>query len=404
LERGTIKVPIVKPYLDNKEAEAVAAVLESGWLVQGPKVAEFESMFADFTKAKLARATSSCTTALHLALLSSGIRAGDEVLVPSFTYVASANAIEYTGARPIFIDIDPRTFNIDAGKVEEYLAQSMKQDSKVKGIMPVHLFGLSADMNPIMELARHYNLLVIEDAACALGSLFDGKHVGTFGKAGCFSFHPRKSITTGEGGMVITNNEEIASTIESLRNHGASVSDLARHQAGGALLPEFNMLGYNFRMTDIQGAIGVEQTKKLPYIIAKKMERAKIYNEQLDVIEYLRLPHTPNGRQHTYQSYVTQINSSELKKLSLDELNEIRNKIMYKLEEAGIETRQGTHAVHTLGYYRNKYNLDFNDYLESLAADRLSITLPLYAQMTDQEQECVIDNLLRVTKECFAIV
>ena len=204
--------------------------------------------------------------------------------------------------------------------------------------------------------------------------------------------------------MVITDNEEIASIIESLRNHGAAVSDLARHQAGGALLPEFNMLGYNYRMTDIQGTIGVEQMKKLPYIIARKLERAKIYNEQLDVIEYLRLPHTPNGCQHTYQSYVIQIRNPELKKLSLDELNEIRNKIMYKLEEAGIETRQGTHAVHTLGYYRNKYNLDYNDYPESLAADRLSITLPLYAQMTDQEQEYVISNLQEVTKECFGIV
>lgn len=399
-----MKIPIVKPYIDKDEAEAVASVLESGWLVQGPKVAEFESMIADFTKAKLARATSSCTTALHLALLASGIRPGDEVLVPSFTYVASANAIEYTGARSVFIDINPKTYNIDAGKVEEYLARTNKRGSKIKGIMPVHLFGLSADMNPIMELAMHYNLLVIEDAACALGSLFNGKHVGTFGSAGCFSFHPRKSITTGEGGMVITNNEETALTIESLRNHGAAVSDLARHQAGGALLPEFNMLGYNFRMTDIQGAIGVEQMKKLPYIIAKKIERAEIYNEQLKDIEYLELPHTPNGYQHTYQSYVTQINSSELKGLSLDELNEIRNKIMYKLEEAGIETRQGTHAVHTLGYYRNKYNLDYNDYPESLAADRLSITLPLFAQMTDQEQEYVISNLQEVTKECFGIV
>lgn len=399
-----MKIPIVKPYFDNNEVEAVASVLESGWLVQGPKVAEFESMIADFTKAKFARATSSCTTALHLALLSSGIRPGDEVLVPSFTYIASANAIEHTGAKPVFIDIDPKTFSIDSEKVEEYLSRAKKRSLKVKGIMPVHLFGLAADMNPIMEIARQYELCVVEDAACALGALYHNKHAGTFGNAGCFSFHPRKSITTGEGGVIITNNEEIDSAVEALRNHGATISDLARHQKAGFLLPEFNVLGYNYRMTDLQGAIGVEQMKKLTYIIAKRIERTKIYGEQLKGMEYLQLPSAPDGCQHVYQSYVTQIKNPLSKTLSLYELNQIRNKIMLELEERGIATRQGTHAVHALGYYRQKYHLDYNDYPASLAADRLSITLPLYPQMTDEEQEYVIDNLLRVTRECFGII
>jgi dTDP-4-amino-4,6-dideoxygalactose transaminase len=389
-----MKIPIVKPYFDNKEIEAVASVLKSGWLVQGPMVAEFERMIADFTKAKFAKASSSCTTSLHLALLASGIGHGDKVLVPSFTYVASANAIEYTGATPVFIDINPYTFNIDPQKIADYLEKS--RQSNVKGIMPVHLFGLAADMNPIMQIARQYNLKVIEDAACALGTLYHDKHVGTFGNAGCFSLHPRKSITTGEGGITITNDKEIAIAIESLRNHGASVSDLARHQKEGFLLPEFNVLGYNYRMTDLQGAIGIEQMKKLTFIINQKTKRARLYDEQLKGIDYLRLPYAPEGYRHVYQSYVAQIKNPTSKNLSLDELNQIRNKIMLKLEEKGIATRQGTHAVHTLGYYRKKYNLKDGDYPNSLAADRLSITLPLYVQMTDEEQEYVIDNLLAI--------
>ncbi|MGD0780427.1 MAG: DegT/DnrJ/EryC1/StrS family aminotransferase [Dehalococcoidales bacterium] len=389
-----MKIPVVKPYFDNKEIEAVTSVLKSGWLVQGPMVAEFERMITGFTKVKFAKASSSCTTALHLALLASGIGHGDRVLVPSFTYVASANAIEYTGATPVFIDINPDTFNIDPQKIADYLEKS--RQSNIKGIVPVHLFGLAADMNPIMEIARQYNLKVIEDAACALGTFYYKKHVGTFGNAGCFSLHPRKSITTGEGGITITNDKEIATAIESLRNHGASVSDLARHQKEGFLLPEFNILGYNYRMTDLQGAIGIEQMKKLTFIINQKTKRARLYDERLKGIDYLRLPSAPEGYRHVYQSYVAQIKNPTSKNLSLDELNQIRNRIMLKLEEKGIATRQGTHAVHTLGYYRKKYNLKDGDYPNSLAADRLSITLPLYVQMTDKEQEYVIDNLLAI--------
>lgn len=399
-----MKVPITKPYFDNKETEAVASVLESGWLVQGPKVAEFERLVADFTKTEFARATSSCTTALHLGLLALGIGPGDEVLVPSFTYVASANAIEHTGARPVFIDIDPYTFNIDPGKTADALEKRKTSKSNIRGIVPVHLFGLSADMGLIAEIAKEYELRVVEDAACGLGALYHNKHVGTFGNAGCLSFHPRKSITTGEGGIVISNSEEIAAAIESLRDHGATISDLARHEKGGFLLPQFNVLGYNYRMTDLQAAIGVEQMKKLTYIIPKRIERAKIYDEELKEVEYLRLPSAPEGYKHVYQSYVVQIRNSTSKTLSLDNLNEIRNKIMFKLEEKGVGTRQGTHAVHTLGYYRQKYHLDDDEYSASLAADRLSITLPLYVQMTDEEQEYVIENLIKVIRECFGII
>ncbi|HEX76706.1 MAG TPA: DegT/DnrJ/EryC1/StrS family aminotransferase, partial [Dehalococcoidia bacterium] len=391
-----LRVPITKPYFGEEEKKAVNEVLDSGWLVQGPKVAEFERLFCEYTGAKFARTSTSCTASLHLALIASGVTHGDEVLVPSFTYVASANSVEYTGAKPVFVDIDLKTFNIDVQKLAQYLEQAKKQGSKVKGIMPVHLFGLAADMDPIMELARKYNLCIIEDAACALGSYYKAKHAGTFGDAGCFSLHPRKPITTGEGGMLITNNPEVASKVQSLRDHGAAVSDLARHEKGGFMLPAFNVLGYNYRMTDIQGAIGVEQMKKFPWVVSQRIEKAKTYDEELRDIEWLQTPCVPEGYKHTYQSYVTLVQNPKFKQLTLDAIqdsNQFRNKIMAKLEEEGIATRQGTHAVHTLNYYKMKYDIAEGDYLNALAADKLSMTLPLYPQMTDEEQEYVIERI-----------
>lgn len=238
-----MRVPVAKPYLGAEEKKAVNAVLDSGWLVQGSKVAEFEAMICQFTGAAFAKASSSCTTALHLSLTALVIGRGDEVLVPSFTFVASANAIEYTGAKPVFVDIDPKTFCIDPNKLEKSLVQGKKRNARIKGVIPVHLFGLCADMHPIIELANGYDISVIEDAACALGSSYNSRQAGTFGDAGCFSFHPRKSITTGEGGMLVTNNPQIATKVSSLRNHGASISDLDRHEKGGFLLPAFDMLG-----------------------------------------------------------------------------------------------------------------------------------------------------------------
>jgi perosamine synthetase len=394
-----MRVPITKPYFGKEEKKAVSDVLESGWLVQGPRVAEFEGMFCQYTSAKFAKASTSCTSALHLALIALGVGPGDEVLLPSFTHIASANAITYTGAKPIFTDIDLKTFNIGADRVEQYLGEAKKQGSRVKAVMPVDLFGLCADMDAVMKLAKQYNLFVIEDAACALGSLYNSKHAGTFGKAGCFSFHPRKPITTGEGGMLITNDPEIASKVQSLRDHGAAVSDLARHEKGGFLLPAFDILGYNYRMTDIQGAIGIEQMKKFPWIVNKRIEKAKRYDKELRDIEWLQTPYVPEGYKHTYQSYVNLVRNPKLKQLTLDaiqDLNQFRNKVMAKLEDKGIATRQGTHAVHTLNYYKRKYNMKDGDYPNSLAADKLSITLPLYPQMTDEEQEYVIEQLKKV--------
>jgi perosamine synthetase len=384
-----MKIPITKPFFGEEERTAILEPLESGWIVQGPKVAEFERLLAEFTGAKYAIATTSCTTALHLSLIAMGIGPGDEVILPSFTFVATANAIEYAGATPVFCDIDLDTFDMDVEQIPKKLTE------KTKAIIPVHLFGLSANMKPLVEIAEQRGLKMIEDAACGLGSYYDGRHVGTFGDAGCFSFHPRKAITTGEGGMITTDREDLMVTFKSLRDHGASKSDLSRHiDLGGSLLPEFNRLGYNYRLTDIQGALGAAQMKRAAKIIAARIARAERYHQLLRGEEWIKIPECPEGQTHSYQSYVGLMKPSN--KDSLQEillLNKKRNQIMERMGGKGIAVRQGTHAVHTLGYYRKKYDLKPEDCMNSFIAEKLSITLPLYVQMTDEEQHFVIQEL-----------
>lgn len=394
-----MNIPITKTIFGDEEKEAIVKPLETGWVVQGPNVAKFQNMFADFTGSKYAHAASNCTTALHLGLEAMGITKGDKVIVPSFTYVASANAVEYTGAEVVFCDIDLKTFNIDETKLEEII----KKDSSIKAIMPVNLFGLCANMPYIMELAKKYNLKVIEDSACGFDGWIGDKHSGTFGDCGCFSFHPRKSICTGEGGMLITDNEDIANKVSQLKDHGASKSDLQRHkEKGGSLLPDFTMRGYNYRMTDMQGALGVCQMDRKEYIMNGRREVASKYDEVLKDISQLVSPYIPENYKHGYQSYVCIFTDGEdisnLTKEQIDRINIKRNIFMEKLEEMTIATRQGTHAVHTLGYYKNKNNFKDEDFLMSYAADRLSIALPLYAGMTNEEFDYVISNIKEALK------
>ncbi|MEM5777473.1 MAG: DegT/DnrJ/EryC1/StrS aminotransferase family protein [Candidatus Aenigmatarchaeota archaeon] len=384
-----IKIPVTKPYFTEEESKSVLETLQTGWIVQGPKVRRFEEIFKEFVGAKYSIATTSCTTALHLSLIASGIKQGDKIIVPSFTFVATANVVEYVGARPIFCDIDLHTYNISVDEVEKIL----KRCKKIKAIIPVHLFGLSADIDSIVKLAKEYNLTIIEDAACGLGSYYKGKHVGTFGKCGCFSFHPRKVITTGEGGMIVTNNEKVAKLCYSLRDHGTSRSDYQRHmEKGGSTLPEYNAVGYNYRMTDIQAAIGIAQMYKAKNIIKERINKAKTYNKFLKGIAWLKLPYEPDNCIHSYQSYVCLIDKKEFNN-NIKKANIFRNKLMIKLEKKGIATRQGTHAVHTLGYYKKKYNIEETSLPNSFEADRLSITLPLYHQMTEEEQEYVVEQI-----------
>jgi dTDP-4-amino-4,6-dideoxygalactose transaminase len=397
------KIPITRPFFNDAEEKAIQEVVKSGWLVQGPKVAKFESIFKDFVGVNHALATTSCTTALHLALLAAGIEPGDEILIPSFTFIATANAVEYTGAKPVFMDIDIDTFTINREKIREYLINRKQVASTPpKCIIPVSLFGLCADMEAINEIAHKHGLMVIEDAACGFGAKRGGHYAGTEAMAGVFSFHPRKAITTGEGGMLVTNDDSYADKVKKMRDHGASKSDLERHlKEGGSLLPEYNMLGFNYRMTDLQGALGIVQMDKAQTIICGRQEAAARYDRLLQGIPEIRTPFMPKGYTHSYQSYVClyKVNKEELEKENnidwdqISEWNKERNHLMAALDHSGISVRQGTHAVHTLGYYKTKYGLNDYDYPMSYIADQLSISLPLYFGMTEQEQIRVVNAL-----------
>ena len=382
-------IPITRPVMGRRERELILKPLETGWLVQGPYVQRFEEAFCEFTGSPHALAVSNCTTGLHLILHASGIGPKDEVIVPSFTYIATANAVEYTGARPVFCDIDLETFNLDPALVEK------KITPRTKAILAVSLFGLSAPMGALNSLARKHGLKLMEDAACALGAKRHGKHAGADSLAASFSFHPRKAVTTGEGGMVITSDDKLFEAMAKLRNHGAEATDLERHlNQGGSLLPAFNLLGFNYRMTDIQGALGVAQMERAADVIAARREAAKVYDEMLENVEGFAPPKVSKGYEHSYQSYVVLYNGGEQPgRGNLAELNRRRNRLMGAMEKEGIAVRQGTHAVHTLGYYAGKYGISPGDFPMSLLADRLSMTLPLFPGISREEQARVVGML-----------
>lgn len=382
-------IPITRAVFDESDLAMIQEPLKSGWVVQGPYVKRFEDLFAEMTGAPHAVAVSSCTTALHVSVAALGLQPGDEVLVPAFTWIATPNCVEYMGARPVFVDVDLRTFNIDPAQIERHITP------RTRGIIPVHLFGLSAEMEPILEIARRHNLWVVEDAACGFDSWYQGRHVGTMGEFGCFSFHPRKAITTGEGGMITTADGARASLSRTLRDHGASRSDLERHeQQYSFLLAEYHHVGYNYRMTDIQGALGVSQMQKAARIMAGRRAGAERYRELLRDIEWLQLPYEHPECVHGYQSYVCLFQPEVPSLKSCERIFTRRNALMAALEEKGIITRQGTHAPAHLHYYAGKYGIRPADYPNAYMAERISITLPLYAQMTSDESAEVVEQLM----------
>jgi perosamine synthetase len=386
-----MKIPISKPLFGPEEFAAVQRPLETGWVVQGPHVAEFERRFAEFAGARHALATTSCTTALHLALVALGVGPGDEVIVPSFTWVATPNVVEMLGATPVFVDIELDTFNIDVDRIEQAIT------ARTKVVMPVSLFGISAPMERIVAIARRHDLNVVEDAACAVGARCGPHHAGTLADIGCFSFHPRKAITTGEGGMVTTNDPAIASRVSSLRDHGASKSDLSRHLGSKShILPDFDIVGYNYRMTDIQGALGVAQMDRLAPILAERTRLAQRYDQAFAETGALRPPRLPAGYTHGYQAYVCLYQPDRPTTFNVERLQRQRNSMMEQLEQRGVATRQGTHATHLLGYYKSKYGFRADTFPNAWIADSLTLALPLYAQMTDEEQGYVIDQVTSV--------
>lgn len=383
-----MKVPIAKPWLGPEELEALRAPLESGWLVQGPQVKRFEELFGTFVGAPHAAAVSSCTAGLHIAMTALGVGPGDEVVVPAFTWVATANVVEFAGAKPVFCDIDLATFNLDLAALEAAIGP------RTVGLIPVHLFGLCAPMGPVMELARRKKLWVVEDAACGFGARQGGRHAGTFGDLGCFSFHPRKAITTGEGGMVTTARAELDAAVRSLRDHGASRSDHDRHSSQGAfLLPRFEQPGFNYRMTDLQGALGCAQMGKAERLLAERRRAAARYEELLADLPWLRRPTTPQGEEHGWQAYVCLFQPETPTLANVDRLHARRNEVMGRLEARGIATRQGTHAPVLTGFYSRKYGLGPGSFPAATLAERLSLALPLYVPMGEDEQVAVVEGL-----------
>jgi len=374
------KIPIAIPSLTNEEWEAVREPLLSGWLTQGPKVAAFEKEFSDLHQVKHGLAVTSCTTGLHLALTALGVGPGDEVIVPAFTWVATANVVLYCGATPVFCDVDTATFNI---KVEDILS---KITPRTKAIIPVHLFGLCADIDSIKKIIPPH-VKILEDAACAAGASYKNRSAGSLGDIAAFSFHPRKSITTGEGGMVTTNNRDLARLSEIMRNHGAEISEEVRHQSPKPyLLPDFKVLGFNYRMTDIQAAIGLIQLSKLRALIEERQQWATYYTEQLKDILWLRPQYQPAyATQHAWQAYVCYVDP-KLAPLP-------RNEIMEILQKKGIATRPGTHAVHMLTLYKEKYGIKPEDFPGARACDQNTMAIPLHNKMTQEDFDYVVDSL-----------
>jgi dTDP-4-amino-4,6-dideoxygalactose transaminase len=365
-------IQISLPSTGEEEWQALHEPIATGWLTQGPKVAEFEQKFAQRHQISHAIATTSCTTSLHLILAAMNIGVGDEVIVPAFTWVATANVVLYCGAKPIFVDVDPITFNIDPKKIAAAITD------KTKAIIAVHLFGLCANIDEIKNAAP--GIPIIEDAACAAGATYKGESAGSLGIAAAFSFHPRKSITTGEGGMVTTNNSKLAERMSIMRNHGASISEEQRHQGPKPyILPEFNLLGYNYRMTDLQGAVGIKQLEKLDKFINERQKWAEFYIKELGELKWLRMPYNPKDSRHGWQSFVTFVDNAPLP----------RNEIMEFLQQKGISTRPGTHAVHMLGYYRDKFGLKPDDYPGARDCDHYSMAIPLHNRMTAEDYEYV---------------
>jgi len=366
------EIPLTKPYFDADEIKEIKGVLDSGWVSQGPKVKEFEEGVARKIRSKHAIAVTNCTAALHLALLCSGVSRGDEVLVADYTFPATGHAVLYCGAKPIFVDINPHTYNMDPEKIEALITDS------TRAIIPVHTFGQPARMDEILKISRIHNLTVIEDAACALGAQYKGRYAGTIGDIGCFSFHARKGITTGEGGMLVTNNDEIAAKTRHLSTFGMK-SAWERELKKRISVPEFVNVGYNYKMSDITAAIGVAQLRRIDQVIERKRTLAHYWDERLDEIEGIDKPYIDSDTISIYQSYVALLNPT------ID-----RNKMIQDLLSRGIQTQIGTYASHMQPVYHAPQTCPC-----SKDVFHRAISLPMYYAM----QESVIDEVAEAIQQ-----
>jgi dTDP-4-amino-4,6-dideoxygalactose transaminase len=369
-----MEIPFTRPYLRGDEGDAVAAVIASGWISQGRRVRAFEEAFAARVGATDAVATTNCTAALALALYVTGVRPGDEVIVPSLSFIATANAVWHCGATPVFADVEPRTYNIDPVSVES------KITARTKAIMPVHQLGLPADMDRLFDVAERHGLQIVEDAACAIGAKHRSRPIGSLGPLACFSLHPRKVITTGEGGMIAVNDADVAARLRMLRQHGMDVSDLARHAARDIVLESYPERGWNCRMTDMQAALGLCQLELLDEILARRRERAERYTAALEQVRHIDPPSDPEYAERTWQSYAVHLSPAAPVG---------RTQLMRMLFHDGIATRRGVMAIHLERAYADGAVVLPN----TEAATRDSLMLPLFADMTDEQQDYVIDRL-----------
>ncbi|HPK04459.1 MAG TPA: DegT/DnrJ/EryC1/StrS family aminotransferase [Bacteroidales bacterium] len=362
-------IPLMIPDIQQQDIDAVVEVLKTGLLVQGQKVEELEKNIAGYLGVKHAVAASSGTATLHIALLASGIGTGDEVIVPAFSFMATANVIELTGARPVFVDIDIKTLNIDVSKIEEAITR------KTRAIMPVHEFGMACNITEICEIASKYNLIVIEDAACALGAKENGKYAGSFGEIASFSFHPRKAITSGEGGMLVTNNDKLAEKFRILRNHGISFSNEKT---------EFVEAGFNYRMTDFQAAFVNSQFQRFEQILGYRNMLADIYFEQLKNVPAIQLPFLPDKKNHTWQSYHILVPAN-------------RDQIIKKLKAENIVTNLGAQCMPFQEYFQKKYRLDCQKlFPNAMKAYNQGLVLPLYNQLDAEDLKRVSEKLIKI--------
>jgi perosamine synthetase len=369
-------IPIAKPYLGEEEARYAYETILTGWVTQGPKVQEFEEKFAAYTGAKYAVAVSNCTTALHLSMIVAGIGEGDEVICPSMSYIATANCIKYVNATPVFAEVNPVTYNLDVHDAAK------KITPKTKAILIVHQIGMPADIDAFRELCNKYNLILIEDAACAIGSSYKGEKIGSHSDLVCFSFHPRKVITTGDGGMITTGREDYAQRLKLLRQHGMSVNDRVRHESSKLIFEDHLEVGYNYRMTDIQAAVGIRQLERLDWIVAERRKIAEYYINALKDISFIRLPIEEEGYFTNYQSF-----SIYLK----ENCPVSRNELMEKLLEKGVSSRRGIMTSHRETAYKDEC-IDLRLPISEDAADR-SIIIPLYVPMNKNEADFVVGIL-----------
>lgn len=368
-------IKIIVPEIKFRDAaKIIKEVIDSGILTKGPKVKQFEEAIAFFVGCKHSFATTSATTALHLALTALGIKRGDEVLVADFTFPATANVVVQAGAKPILVDIDLDTFNINLEDLEKKITK------KTKAIMPVDAFGCPVDMKRILRIAKKYKLKIIEDAACALGAEYYKRKCGALADVACFSFHPRKSITTGEGGMIVANSTALAQKIELLRNHGGEVSKSVPYFI-------FKEAGFNYRMSELQAALGVVQMKRIEQIIAKRREIAAIYNKKLASFDFLQTPKDPSYGKSNFQSYVVLLD----RKIN-------RNKVIKRMKERGIETTIGTYALHNQPFFIKSYGYKAGGLPNSFRAFRQALTLPLHNALSSRQIDYIVDSLRGVVE------